>query len=98
MMIGEIGQYPCSRAAAAADDGREFHNGFVRKLAAADTLRLQHAEQAGRMQIVQRFIGDAAQFLRAQCALAQHGHESVSACFERVVSGRRGHMTVRIRR
>jgi hypothetical protein len=62
-MVGEVGQHPGGRTATAADDGRQFNNGFVRQFAAADAFGLQHAKEAAGVQIVDGVVGDAPQFL-----------------------------------
>ena len=49
------------------------------QLAAADPPRLQHAKQPGAVQIVDRLVGQTAQFLGLAGALAQHRHQRLGA-------------------
>jgi hypothetical protein len=63
----------------AVDRGDQLDDCPERQLAAADPLRLQDAEQPGAMQILDRLVGHAAQFLGLAGALAQHRHQRLGA-------------------
>ena len=78
-MGGKIGQHPGGRAAAAADHRGELEQGAVGQFAAADPGRLQHAEEAARMQVGDGLVGQAAQLLGPLGALAQHRDQRLGA-------------------
>src|SRR3954469_2014512 len=79
MMRRQIGQHPAGRAVAAADRRYQLDHRAERQFAAADPLRLEDAEQPGAMQILDRLIGHAAQFLGLGGALAQNRHQRLGA-------------------
>ena len=79
VMRREVGQHPGGRAAAAADHRHQLDDRAERQFAAADPLRLEDAEQPGAMQILDRLIGHAAQFLGLGGALAQNRHQRLGA-------------------
>ena len=79
MMRGKVGQHPGGRATAAADHRRQLEQCAVGQFAAAHPRRLQHAEQAARMQIGDRLVGQPAQFLGPPGALAQYRHQRLGA-------------------
>src|SRR6516165_9772611 len=79
MMGGEIAQHPGGRAAALADHRGQLEQGAVGELAAADAGRLQHAEQAARMQVGDRFVRQAAQLLGPRSPLAEHRDQRLGA-------------------
>src|SRR5947199_10039075 len=79
MMRRQIGQHPAGRAVAAADRRYHLDDRTERQLAAADPLWLENAEQPGAMQILDRLIGHAAQFLGLGGTLAQHRHQRLGA-------------------
>src|SRR5258708_15291515 len=78
-MRRQIGQHPAGRGITAADRGDQLNDRAERQLAAADPLWLQDAEQAGAMQVLDRLVGQAAQFLGLGGALAQDRHQRLGA-------------------
>ena len=78
-MRREIGQHPGGRAVALADHRDQLDDRAERQFAAPDPPRLQHAEQPGAVQILDRLVGQTAQFLGLAGALAQYRHERFGA-------------------
>ncbi len=89
-MAREIGQHPAGRAAALRHDGAELDERAIGQLAAADALRLQHAEEAARVQIGDGLIGEAAQLLGRARPRPQRRHERLGPRRERREIGRGG--------
>ena len=79
VMSREVGQYPGRRTIALADHRDQLDDRAERQFAAADPFRLQDAEEAGAVQVLDRLLGQLAQFLGVSGALAQDRHERFGA-------------------
>ena len=80
-MAREIGDDPGRRAAALGQDRAELDQRAIGQLAAADALRLQHAEKAACMQIGDGFLGHAAKLFAFRGARAQTGTSARARAF-----------------
>ena len=97
MVSSQVGQHPGGRAAALADHRGQLEQRAKRQLAAADARRLQHPEEAARMQIGDRLVRQAAQLFRPRGALAEHRDQRLGARQELVEARRRLLIDLRLR-
>ena len=82
-----------SPEASARDDGAGVHEDADIEIGAADPLRLDHAEQAGPVEVALRLVGETALLLAVRRALGDDGLE----CARPVEHLRAGHAAERYR-
>ncbi len=89
MMGGEVGQHPGGRAATLPDHRGQLVQRTEGQLTAADTGRLQHAEETARMQIGDRLVGQPTKLLGPRGALAQNRDQRLGPR-QQLIEARRG--------